>query len=83
MNSLENLHANRMMTVDLGLLKDLEIISVLSHDAADEYSVDEDGSIWGHSVNRNCDYFLSLLQTIKTVGGRIYIPPLYIDIRVI
>ncbi len=51
MNSLEDLHANRMMTVDLGLLKDSEIISVLSHDAADEYSVDEDGSIWGHSVD--------------------------------
>ena len=44
MNSLEDLYANRMMTVDLGLLKDLEIISALSNDAADEYSVDEDGS---------------------------------------
>ena len=51
MNSLEDLHANRMMTVDLGLLKDLEIISVLSNDADDEYSVDEYGSIWGHSVD--------------------------------
>jgi len=51
MNSLEDLHANRMMTVDLGLLEDPEIISVLSNDAGDEYSVDEDGWIWGHSVD--------------------------------
>ena len=36
-----------------------------------------------YPVNRHCDYLLSLRQTIKTVGGRIYIPPLSIVIRVI
>ena len=30
MNSLEDLHANRMMTVDLGFLDDLEILCALN-----------------------------------------------------
>ena len=51
MKALQDLHANRMMVVDLRLTEDIETIAALSNDAADEFSVDEDGSIWGHSVD--------------------------------
>lgn len=51
MRALQDLHANRMMVVDLGLTGDIETIAALSNDAADEFSVDEDGSIWGHSID--------------------------------
>ena len=52
MNSLENLHANRIMTVDLGLLDDLEILCALNVEAEkDEFSIDEDGDIWGTSID--------------------------------
>lgn len=51
MKAIQDLHANRMMVVDLGFIEDIEILAALSQDAADEFSVDEDGSIWGHSID--------------------------------
>lgn len=52
MNLLEDLHANCMMTVDLGFLDDLEILCALNVEAEkDEFSIDEDGNIWGTSID--------------------------------
>lgn len=52
-NSLEILHTDRMMVADLGLGEDLDVIAALNDTASDIYSVDENGSIWGCSIDES------------------------------
>jgi len=67
MRTIEDIYIDRIVAKDLELLNDPEILYVLNMDAGDDFSVDEQGVVWGNNVD--IEEFEDTQLTIKTNLG--------------
>ena len=51
MRTIEDTYIDMIMAKKLGILDDPETISALNTDAGDAFSVDEQGVVWGNSLD--------------------------------
>lgn len=74
MRTIEDIYIDRITAKKLNVLKDPEIIFALNIDAGDDFSVDEQGVVWGNNVDitefEDAQLTIRTEQTMGFMGSR-------------
>lgn len=74
MRTIEDLYIDRITAKELNILDDPEIIFALNIDAGDDFSVDEQGVVWGNDVDiiefEDAQLTIRTEKTMSFMGSR-------------